>query len=49
MDEAAGLASYLTSGDFYNAIDSLQSTKYLAVACFGLLVYEYLLTLEQEV
>ena len=39
----------LLSGQFYTMLNSLQSTKYLAVACFALLVYDYFLTLEQEV
>ena len=30
-------------------VAGLQSSKYLAVACFALLVYDYFLTLEQEV
>ena len=50
MSEATALTSLLDSGGgIFTAIESLQSTKYLAVACFGLLVYEYLITLEQEV
>ncbi|KAL5499237.1 hypothetical protein ACEPAH_1755 [Sanghuangporus vaninii] len=43
------LPEILASGQLYTVIDSLQSTKYLAVACFALLVYDYFLTLEQEV
>ena len=30
-------------------VDGLQISKYLAVASFALLVYDYFLTLEQEV
>lgn len=30
-------------------LEGLQATKFLAVACFGLLVYDYFLTLDQEV
>lgn len=43
------LEQILLSGELYEYVKSLQSTKYLAVACFSLLVYDYLLTLEQEV
>ena len=43
------LPEILVSGKLYALLDSLQSTKYLAVACFALLVYDYFLTLEQEV
>ncbi|PAV15168.1 hypothetical protein PNOK_0892900 [Pyrrhoderma noxium] len=50
MSEATALTSLLDSGGgIFTAIESLQSTKYLAVACFGLLVYEYFITLEQEI
>ncbi|KAL5522497.1 hypothetical protein ACEPAG_8513 [Sanghuangporus baumii] len=45
----ASVPEILASGQLYTVIDSLQSTKYLAVACFALLVYDYFLTLEQEV
>lgn len=45
----SSLSTILFSGQLYPALDSLQSTKFLAVACFALLVYDYFLTLEQEV
>lgn len=49
MASDASPISLLLSGQLYTMLDSLQSTKYLAVACFALLVYDYFLTLEQEV
>lgn len=39
----------LVSGRLDEYLGSLQSTKYLAVSCFCLLVYDYVLTLEYEV
>lgn len=45
----ATLEQILEFGEPDEYIKSLQSTKYLAVACFALLIYDYLLTLEQEV
>ena len=44
----ASLPEIVASGQLYTVIDSLHATKYLAVACFALLVYDYILTLEQE-
>ncbi|KAI5122116.1 hypothetical protein M0805_002238 [Coniferiporia weirii] len=49
MSTDSPLLSILASGQLYTVVNSLQSTKYLAVACFTLLVYDYFLTFEQEV
>lgn len=49
MDSSSDPFTLLLSGGFYTMLDGLQSTKYLAVACFALLVYDYFLTLDQEV
>lgn len=45
----ATLEQVLARGQLYEMLEAHQSTKYLAVACFALLVYDYSLTLEQEV
>ncbi|EJC98291.1 uncharacterized protein FOMMEDRAFT_162057 [Fomitiporia mediterranea MF3/22] len=47
--DSSSLAGVLASGQMYTMLNSLQSTRYLAVACFALLVYDYFLTLEQEI
>lgn len=49
MDAPTALSSLLASGDLVELLSSVQSAKYLCVACFGLLVYDYLLTMDEEV
>lgn len=45
----ASVVSLVTSGELLVLVDSVQATKYLSVACFALVAYEYLLTLDQEI